>query len=216
MDDFSLLRFVHLVGLTLIGGGLLGVFIADIRSRQTTDLNLFGQAIAFIAIFYDGLVVPGAILLLASGTWLIIEHYNGWDFIHTPWIAGMVLLFALEFIEGNTVTRRYFMRLRRLTENAIQEQQWTPELINARKEQLASFTHFLDLPMLVLIISLAVLRPESWIHFMIGSGLAVTIAMILSYSMRKRYPWDEETYRTKLDKAGSKRAKIKHTPPPRS
>jgi hypothetical protein len=28
-------------------------------------------------VFYDGFVVPGALLLLASGTWLIISYYGG-------------------------------------------------------------------------------------------------------------------------------------------
>jgi Predicted integral membrane protein (DUF2269) len=68
--------------------------------------------VRIIALFYDGLVVPGA-LLLGSGTWLIVELYSGWAFWQVPWLAGMVLLFAFEFIEGNTITRRYFMRLRR-------------------------------------------------------------------------------------------------------
>ena len=36
-------------------------------------------------------------------------------FLTVPWLAGMVLLFAFELIEGNTITRLYFMRLRRLT-----------------------------------------------------------------------------------------------------
>jgi hypothetical protein len=49
-------------------------------------------------------VVPGALLLLASGTWLTITAYGGWAFLRQPWLAGMVALFAFEFIEGNTIT----------------------------------------------------------------------------------------------------------------
>lgn len=45
-----------------------------------------------IAVFYDGLVVPGAILLLASGAWLTVEFFGGWDFIEIPWLAGVVAL----------------------------------------------------------------------------------------------------------------------------
>ncbi len=193
MDEFSLLRFTHLIGLTLMGGGLLGVFISDMRSRQTKDLGLFGQAVSMIAMFYDGLVVPGAILLFGSGTWLIIEYYDGWEFLDTPWLAGMVFLFVFEFIEGNTVTRIFFMRLRRLTKEAKAKGHWTPELINARGEQLASFTHFLDLPMLLIIISLAVLRPDNWTHFLIGSGLALSIATALNYWVPRLYPWDADS-----------------------
>ena len=66
MDQFLLLRFAHLIGLMLMSAGLIGVFIADMRSRQVPDVKLFVQAVTFIAVFYDGLVVPGALLLLAS------------------------------------------------------------------------------------------------------------------------------------------------------
>jgi hypothetical protein len=52
----------------------------------------------------------------------------------------MVPLFAFEFSEGNTITRLYFMRLRRLTRQAIASEGVTPKLARARSEQLASFT----------------------------------------------------------------------------
>ena len=89
------------------------------RSRQLRDLSAFSEAVRNIAVFYDGVVVPGALILLASGTWLIAEFFGGWSFVRLPWLAGMVYLFAFEFIEGNTITRLYFMRLRRLTREAL-------------------------------------------------------------------------------------------------
>jgi len=111
--SYAILRFAHFIGLTLMGAGLLGVFLTDLRSRQLRDLALFTEAVRNIAVFYDGLVVPGTLLLLGSGTVLIVDLY-GWDFLTFPWLAGMVGLFAFEVIEGNTVTRLYFLRLRRL------------------------------------------------------------------------------------------------------
>jgi hypothetical protein len=107
MDPYPLLRFAHLLGLMLISAGLVGVFVADMRSRQSLDLKLFAQAVNLIALFYDGLVVPGALLLAGSGTWLIVSYYGGWNFLEVPWLAGMVGLFLFEFVEGNTITRRY-------------------------------------------------------------------------------------------------------------
>ena len=89
MDRYGLLRFAHLIGLMLISAGLIGVFVADMRSRQVRDVRLFAQAVTFIAVFYDGLVVPGAILLLASGTWLIAEYHGGWSFIGTRKLCMM-------------------------------------------------------------------------------------------------------------------------------
>jgi hypothetical protein len=38
------------------------------------DVALFAQAVTFIAVFYDGLVVPGALLLLGSGAWLFVSY----------------------------------------------------------------------------------------------------------------------------------------------
>ena len=73
MDPFFLLRFAHLIGFMLMSAGLFGVFVTDMRSRQIREVKLFAQAVTFIGVFYDGLVVPGALLLLASGTWLIIS-----------------------------------------------------------------------------------------------------------------------------------------------
>jgi len=192
MDQFLLLRFAHLIGLMLMSAGLIGVFIADMRSRQVRDVKLFVQAVTFIAVFYDGLVVPGALLLLASGTWLIVSYHGGWDFLREPWLVGMVILFALEFVEGNTITRLYFMRLRRLARAALAEDRVTSELAGARAEQLASFTHFLDIPILLVIVSLGALRPASWTQFVLGIVIAVTAASLLNYAIPRLYPWGGE------------------------
>jgi uncharacterized membrane protein len=187
MDPYLWLRFAHLVGLMLMSAGLIGVFIADIRSRQVRDVRLFAQAITFITVFYDGLVVPGALLLLASGTWLIAGYYGGWDFLEVPWLAGMVVLFAFEFIEGNTITRVYFVRLRHLTRQALEEGWVTPELARARDERLASFTHFLDIPILLVIVSLGVLRPDNWTQFVVASAIALAAAMLLNSIVPRLY-----------------------------
>lgn len=192
MDTYLLLRFAHLLGLMLISAGLIGVFVSDMRSRQVRDLKLFAQAVTLIAVFYDGLVVPGAVLLLASGAWLIVSYYDGWSFLTVPWLAGMVFLFAFEFIEGNTVTRIYFMRLRRLAREALAAGRPTPELVRARREQLASFTHFLDIPILVVIVSLGALRPSDWTQFFVATALAIAVASLLNYVIPRMYPWGGE------------------------
>ncbi len=196
MDQFLLLRFAHLVGMMLISAGLIGVFVADMRSRQSRELTLFAQAVLLIGVFYDGLVVPGALLLLASGAWLIVAYHGGWDFLQVPWLAGMVFLFLFEFVEGNTITRRYFIRLRRLTRAAQAEGRVTPELSRARAEQLASFTHFLDIPILMVIVSLGALRPSDWTQFTIGAAIAIAAASLLNYVIPRLYPWKVEAIQT--------------------
>jgi uncharacterized membrane protein len=188
---YSLLKFAHILGAILIGAGLIGVWMSDLRSRQLRELHAFAEAVRNIAVFYDGVVVPGAILLLASGGWLIWAFYGGWGFLEVPWLAGMVALFAFEFIEGNTVTRVYFMRLRRITREALRQGVITPELEAARGEGVPTFTHFLDLPILFVIVALGALRPTDWTLFLVGTGIAVLIAAVLTLMIPRLYPWGE-------------------------
>ncbi|HEX6212559.1 MAG TPA: DUF2269 family protein [Methylomirabilota bacterium] len=186
---YAVLKLVHIVGVILIGAGLIGVWISDIRSRQCRELPQFSEAVRNIAVFYDGFVVPGALLLLASGTWLIVEFFGGWNFLNVPWLAGMVGLFAFEFIEGNTVTRLYFMRLRRLTRDALAAGGFTTRLEKARAEGVPTFTHFLDLPILFLIVSLGTLKPGTWMLFVVGLVVAATVATALTLGVPRLYPW---------------------------
>jgi Predicted integral membrane protein (DUF2269) len=105
-----------------------------------------------------------------------------------PWLVGMVTLFALEFIEGNTITRLYFMKLRRLARAALAKGRVTPELAGARAEQVASFTHFLDIPILLVIVSPGALRPSDWTQLVIGVMVAVAAASLLNYAVPRLYP----------------------------
>jgi uncharacterized membrane protein len=186
---YPLLKLAHVLGAILIGGGLIAVWLSDLRSRQLRELPQFSEAVRNIAVFYDGVVVPGAVLLLVSGAWLIVAFHDSWAFLTTPWLAGMVLLFAFELIEGNTVTRLYFLKLRRLTQAALRIGRFTPELQKARAESVPTFTHFLDLPVLFLIVALGVTRPDSWTLFFVGGGTAVLIAALLTIYVPRLYPW---------------------------
>jgi uncharacterized membrane protein len=190
--DYGLLKFFHILGAVLMGGGLIGVWMSDLRSRQLRELQSFSEAVRNIAVFYDGLVVPGALLLLFSGTWMIVSYFGGWNFLQLPWLVGMVGLFAFEFIEGNTITRLYFMRLRRLTRSALDVGRVTPELQRARGETVPTFTHFLDLPILFLIIALGAMQPTTWTLFFTGLIASVGLATALTLVVPGLYPWGSE------------------------
>jgi uncharacterized membrane protein len=187
---YPVLKFVHLLGLVLMGAGLIGVWYADLRSRQARELSVFAEAVRTIAVLYDGLVVPGALLLLGSGAWLIVTVYGGWAFLGMPWLTGMVALFAFEVIEGNTVTRRYFMRLRRLTREALELGHVTPALQEARREHVPTFTHFLDIPILFVIVMLGAMRPNTWRLFITGTAFAVAAAAFLTLVIPRLYPFE--------------------------
>lgn len=187
--EYQIIRLMHILGFVLMGSGLIGVWISDLRSRQLHEIKAFSEAVRSIAVFYDGLVVPGALLLLFSGTWMISRFLGGWQFLQITWLTGMVVLFLIEFIEGNTITRIYFMRLRRLTQHALTTGDFTPELQEARGETLSTFTHFLDLPIFFLIVTLGGLRPASWDVLTIGLIIAFTVAILLTLYIPKLYPW---------------------------
>jgi uncharacterized membrane protein len=180
---------MHIIGAILLGGGLIGVWLADMRSRQSRDLKQFAEAVRNIAVFYDGVVVPGAIVLLISGAWMISQFYSGLAFINVPWLAGMVALFVFEFIEGNTITRLYFTRLRRLAREALAAGEFTPALTAARAEPVPTFTHFLDLPLLFLIVALGTLKPDTWSMFIVGCIIAMAVATFLTLFVPRLYPW---------------------------
>jgi len=187
---YPVLKFLHLLGLTLMGAGLIGVWYADLRSRQARELPVFAEAVRSIAVLYDGLVVPGALLLLGSGTCLIVTAYGGWAFLGMPWLSGMVVLFAFEFIEGNTITRLYFMRLRRLTMETVRLGQVTAELAEARRQHVPTFTHFLDIPILFVIVALGAMRPNTWTLFAAGTLLALVAAATLTVVIPRLYPFE--------------------------
>ena len=190
--EYSILKYLHVLGAVLMGAGLVGVWLADLRSRQHRDLIRFSEAVRYIAVFYDGVVVPGALILLFSGTWFTVQYYGGWDFIKVPWLTGMIALFAFEFIEGNTITRLYFMKLRRMTDEALAIGEITPELEKERSKLVPSFTHYLDLPMLFLIIALGVMKPATWEMFLYGSLIALGLALFFTLLIPRMYPWGNE------------------------
>jgi len=190
--EYAILKYLHVLGAVLMGSGLVGVWLADLRSRQHRDLIRFSESVRYIAVFYDGVVVPGSIILLASGTWFTVVHFGGWGFLEIPWLSGMIFLFLFEFIEGNTITRLYFMKLRRITDKALVVGEITPELEEERGKLTPTFTHYLDLPMLFLIIALGVMKPTTWDMFIYGSAIAIAMALFFTLYIPRLYPWGKK------------------------
>jgi hypothetical protein len=87
------------------------------------------------------------------------------------------------------VTRLYFMRLRRLTKEALASGGFTTQLEEARAESVPTFTHFLDLPILFVIVSLGTLKPNTWTLFLVGLVVAIGVASTLTILVPHLYPW---------------------------
>ncbi|HET7853624.1 MAG TPA: DUF2269 family protein [Candidatus Methylomirabilis sp.] len=178
-------KFLHIVGFILLGSGLVGVFVAEWRSRQTRDIRLIAEAHRYMTIFYDGVVLPGAILVGLSG--LLLMFYLQFGFFQIPWLTGMWLLFAFEFMEGNTITRIHFRKMRRVSQAALNEGRVTSELQEKMDDKVGTFTHYLDLPLFFVIVSLGGLRPATWTHFTLGTLLALVTGLALSSFLPRMY-----------------------------
>lgn len=188
------LKFLHIVGFVLIGGGLVGVFLADLRSRQTRDIRLVAEACRYVAIFYDGVVVPGAILAGLSG--LLLTPGLGVGFFQLPWLTGMWVLFLFEFVEGNTITRIHFRRMLRLSRAALTHGGITRALQDEMGRALPTFTHYLDLPLFLVIVSLGALRPPTWSHFSLGVPLALGVAVAFTLGFPRISRWRADIGKT--------------------
>jgi uncharacterized membrane protein len=178
MEVYALLRLGHIVGAILLGGGLLAVFISELRAYRTDDVRVFAEAAWYTATFYDRLVVPGALLLGVSGPLLTLELGLGW--FEEPWLVGMWGLFLFEVIEGNTVTRVQFRRALRRSQAALPMGDLTPELRAEARSLLGQVTHFLDLPLFLVIVWCGVVKPGSWSEVATAVVAALVAAALLT------------------------------------
>ncbi len=178
MDLYLLSRLLHFAGFIFLGGGLLAVFVSELRAYRASETKGFAEAAQYTAVFYDGLVMPGAIMILISGPLLIDQL--GVGYFSAPWIVGMWGLFVFEFIEGNTITRIQFQRTLRLSKALPQDQPLTEERREGVRSFLGQFAHFLDIPLFSVIVYCGVARPGDWPAVMIPIAGAFAVASILT------------------------------------
>ena len=183
MDYYLLLRLVHIVGFITLGGGLLAVFVSELRAYRTEDVNRFAEAAWYTATFYDGLVLPGAVLVGLSGLLLILEL--GLGFFTEPWLVGMWGLFLFEVIEGNTITRAQFQRALRRSREALATGRLTGLDREEARTLLGRVTHFLDVPLFLVIVYCGAMRPDSWAHVLAAIAIALVATTILSVAVPK-------------------------------
>lgn len=182
MDYYTLLKFGHIVGFILLGGGLLAVFISELQAYRTIDMKEFVEASRYTAIFYDSLVISGALLVGLSGFFLILEL--GLGFFEEPWVVGMWGLFLFEFIEGNTVTRIQFRKtLRRSREALARGGPLTDDIREEARSLLSQVVHFLDIPLFTVIVYCGTARPDSGGHVVIAIIVALIVAFILTVAV---------------------------------
>lgn len=181
MDLYPLLRYAHILGFVLLGGGLLAVFISELRAYRTRDVHVFAEAAWYTAVFYDALTVPGAVLVGASGLFLVFEL--GLGFFEEPWLTGMWALFLFEVIEGNTLTRLQFRRTLRESVKARDQGRLTGEMRGEARTLIGQIAHFLDVPLFAVIVYCGAVRPESWLEVVIAIAMALVAAAVLTLAI---------------------------------
>ncbi len=177
MDSYLLLRYLHFIGFMLIGGGLAAVFVSEWRGYGATRPAAFTEAAYYTAILYDFLVVPGALIVAATGVLLVWKL--GLGYFGTPWLTAMWALFLFEFIEGNTLTRVQFRRALRVSRSLAEDQPLTEQIRREARTFTGKLTHFLDIPIVLVIVFCGAMRPDSWLVVGSAIGIAIAAALVL-------------------------------------
>ncbi len=173
---FTLMKFTHLFGILLFAAGLFPVLVQDILSRRTATLDCYKSTLRNMSIAYSFLALPGALLLISSGGWLIANYYGPIGLLEKPWLAGMVGLFSVWLFVTHVRVRFDLHRFRRM----VDQGQTVKELEKLRDNGLSVVSLSLDLPILILILALGTFRPDSWVVLLAGIGFAVECALILT------------------------------------
>lgn len=108
-------------------------------------------------------------------------------FFELPWLTGMWALFVFEFVEGNTITRVHFRRMLNLSKEALARGIMTEGLRHEQSKGLPTFTHFLDLPLFFLIVTLGGLRPSTWDFIIVGIAAGVVAGALLMLVFTRVY-----------------------------
>ena len=183
MDPYSVFRLAHMVGFLALGGGLLAVFVSELRAYRSADAYRFAEAAWYTATFYGALVLPGAVVVGLSGVLLTVEL--GLGLFSAPWLVGMWGLFLFELIEGNTITRRECQRTLRRSGAALRTGQLTTADREDARTWLGQITHFLDVPIFLAIVYYGAVRPDDWAHVLAALAAALVATGILTMAVPK-------------------------------
>ena len=185
MDTYTLLKFIHIMGFVLIFSGVFAIFFSEWQSHTTHDVRVFAEAARYNLIFRNCLIAPGSIIITITGIFLVLELDMG--FFDEPWLVGMWGLFAFEFIEANVVARRHNRQTLKCARRALDAGALTPELRREAHGPVGIFTHFLDIPITVVMVWCGVTRPDGWTEIAIGVAIAVALAVALSMTVPHLY-----------------------------
>jgi Predicted integral membrane protein (DUF2269) len=188
MPSHAVLRLLHVLSFVILGAGLIGVLVCDLRARRATTFASMVDAIEALLAFYGRVAVVGSLGVLLSGFSMVFAFY-GWTALQLPWLAGMMVLFVFEFLEGHLIMKLHYVKLQRAVARARTVGHNVPELEQELRARLTTAAHFLDVPNLALIIALGVVRPMDWRFFAFGLAVVAGVTAWMTYAIPRRHPW---------------------------
>ncbi len=179
--SYAWLGAAHLLGAVLLGAAIVGLWLVDERIGRATDCGTIGRAGRRADALGKRVLMPGVLLLAASGVWLVASYYGGWRFLRVPWLAGMAGVFVFQSVWANTVTHPHARRMRALLAGARDADPITPALERVRSEPLAGFGQHLEPLLFALIVALGLLRPMDWSVVAMGCIAAPLLAAAIAF-----------------------------------
>lgn len=170
--SYPWLLAAHLVGAALLGSAVIALWLVGEQIRRASDCATLLRAGRTAEALGQNLLLPGVLLLAASGAWLVWRYY-GWGFARIPWLAGMAGLFVFQSVWASTVTRPHAQRMQRLLAGRRDTDRLSTALAQVRAEPLARFGQHLEPLLFTLIVVLGVRRPMDWSAVALGCTAAV-------------------------------------------
>lgn len=152
---YQLLTFVHLLGVTILGGAIIFGQLHQIRARRSQDVRFIAETYRSLYLTIMPFAPVGGITLLASGA--VLVYLGGYS--AEGWLLALILLFAFEVIEGITHYRPHAKKLMLLSGEATQRGVITPELSALMNNRVANLLLYLDIPNFLFIAALATFKP---------------------------------------------------------
>lgn len=174
---YPTLLLVHVAGALALGAGIVGGLRADERARRAPTPGQLDEALELAGRWQRRVLIPGTVALLASGVGLVVLYY-GWAFVALPWLAAMALLYVVEAVRANTLTRRHAVRLAELAGEARARGRFPPELERVRRDRAAAFLRWLELTVFLLVVALGLYRPMEWSTIAVGAAAALLAPVV--------------------------------------
>ena len=183
MDYYLLLRLGHIVGFTMLGRGLLAVFVSELRA--------IGRLTSTASPRRPGTPQPFTTRWCCRARCSRPPQGSCWS---SSWGSGSSpnpgwsacgACSCSSSIEGNTITRGQFQRTFRRSRAALERGRLSaPDRADARTP-LGRVTHLLDLPLFLVIVYCGAMRPDTWAHVLAAIAVALVITVILAIIVPK-------------------------------